>query len=278
MDSWRLGEDWERAGHSYTLTLLTCITLHPLEAPAAGSTTEQEQDELQASPQAAALFTPAVPQLRGHPFPGMDTGKGQLNLLPQCCQLQNVSSRAPKLDLFRIHKFLQLRIKIRTFPADTNCDRKQQQILTTAKNGHGTGKLSTRGRLSPEGRGLFSLHSISSSTLCWKLAKFCNAQSIAAKTLFPRRGSIGKIQHPKATEEVTGRPWLMLSVLLPSAQCVVLGACSERHLCCRDVRHQPFQCLVEIVHFWPGSLWDFPLLRQYQCALSQGGEACASGA
>lgn len=106
MDSWRLGEDWERAGHSYTLTLLTCITLHPLEAPAAGSTTEQEQDELQASPQAAALFTPAVPQLRGHPFPGMDTGKGQLNLLPQCCQLQNVSSRAPKPDLFRIHKFL----------------------------------------------------------------------------------------------------------------------------------------------------------------------------
>lgn len=67
------------------LALLTCITLHLLEAPAAASTTEQERDELQACPQAAALFTPAVPELRGH-LPrkgatGMDTGKGQLSLL-----------------------------------------------------------------------------------------------------------------------------------------------------------------------------------------------------
>lgn len=137
------------------------------------------------------LFHPAVPELRGSPgkgATGMDTGKGQLSLLPHCCQLQNVSLRTPKTDLFRVHKFLSLRTEIRTFPADTNCDRKQQSTLTTAEKGRDSGKLSTRGPLSPEGRGLFSLHSISSSTLCWKLAKLCNAQSIAAQTLFPGRG------------------------------------------------------------------------------------------
>lgn len=55
MDSWRLDEDWERAGHCCMLALLTSITLHLLEAPAAARTVEQEQDELQASSQAAAL-------------------------------------------------------------------------------------------------------------------------------------------------------------------------------------------------------------------------------
>lgn len=50
MDSWRLDEDWERAGHCYMLTLLTCSILHLLGAAAAASTMEQEQDELQAVP------------------------------------------------------------------------------------------------------------------------------------------------------------------------------------------------------------------------------------
>lgn len=41
--------------------------MHPSAPSAASSTMEQEQDELQARPQAAALFTAAVPELRGHP-------------------------------------------------------------------------------------------------------------------------------------------------------------------------------------------------------------------
>lgn len=103
MDSWRQDEDWERAG-----ALLTAH-MHHSAPSAASSTTEQQQDELQACPQAAALFTPAVPELRRHPprrgVTGMDRGKGQLNLLPHCCQLQN-ASRTPRPDLFRVHKFL----------------------------------------------------------------------------------------------------------------------------------------------------------------------------
>lgn len=39
----------------------------------------------------------------------------------------------------------------------------------------------------------------------------------------------------------------MLAGLLPSAQCVALGACSVRSLCWTDVRQQPFQYLVETV-------------------------------
>lgn len=49
--------DWERAGHCYILTLLTCT----FWSSCCRSTMEQEQDELQARPQAAALVTPAVP-------------------------------------------------------------------------------------------------------------------------------------------------------------------------------------------------------------------------
>lgn len=69
MDSWRLDEDWERAGHCCMLALLTSITLHLLEAPAAARTVEQEQDELQASSQAAAL-SPSSARAEGLPREG----------------------------------------------------------------------------------------------------------------------------------------------------------------------------------------------------------------